>query len=118
MVEVKADALEESFDAILQGERIAGLEARINEIDAAVKARAVAAARPPLDGVKGAGVDPQRVRKGLEAGVELKSFSGASGGAGGYAVPREIDAMVDSALNFRGEPYLPGNDLLTRYPGA
>jgi HK97 family phage major capsid protein len=105
MVEVKADALEESFDAILQGERIAGLEARINEIDAAVKARAVAAARPPLDGVKGADVDPQRVafvdrylRKGLEAGVELKSFSGASGGAGGYAVPREIDAMVDSAL--------------------
>jgi HK97 family phage major capsid protein len=125
MVEVKADALEESFDAILQGERIAGLEARINEIDAAVKARALAAARPPLDGVKGADVDPQRVafvdrylRKGLEAGVELKSFSGASGAAGGYAVPREIDAMVDSALNFRGEPYLPGNDLLTRYPGA
>jgi HK97 family phage major capsid protein len=105
MVEVKADALEESFDAILQGERIAGLEARINEIDAAVKARAVAAARPPLDGVKGTDVDPQRVafvdrylRKGLEVGVELKSFSGASGGAGGYAVPREIDAMVDSAL--------------------
>jgi uncharacterized phage protein (TIGR02218 family) len=23
-----------------------------------------------------------------------------------------------NALNFQGEPYLPGNDLLTRYPGA
>jgi uncharacterized phage protein (TIGR02218 family) len=23
-----------------------------------------------------------------------------------------------NAINFRGEPYLPGNDLLTRYPGA
>ena len=23
-----------------------------------------------------------------------------------------------NAMNFRGEPYLPGNDLLTRYPGA
>ena len=23
-----------------------------------------------------------------------------------------------NAANFRGEPYLPGNDLLTRYPGA
>ena len=23
-----------------------------------------------------------------------------------------------NALNFRGEPHLPGNDLLTRYPGA
>lgn len=24
----------------------------------------------------------------------------------------------DNAINFRGEPHLPGNDLLTRYPGA
>lgn len=24
----------------------------------------------------------------------------------------------NNAINFRGEPYLPGNDLLTRYPGA
>lgn len=23
-----------------------------------------------------------------------------------------------NGINFRGEPYLPGNDLLTRYPGA
>lgn len=23
-----------------------------------------------------------------------------------------------NAINFRGEPHLPGNDLLTRYPGA
>ena len=23
-----------------------------------------------------------------------------------------------NGVNFRGEPYLPGNDLLTRYPGA
>ncbi|MEO5972418.1 MAG: DUF2163 domain-containing protein [Sphingomicrobium sp.] len=27
-------------------------------------------------------------------------------------------ARFDNALNFRGEPHLPGNDLLTRYPGA
>lgn len=27
-------------------------------------------------------------------------------------------ARFDNAINFRGEPYLPGNDLLTRYPGA
>ena len=105
MVEVKADALEGSFDAILQAERIAGLEARINEIDAAVKARGAEAVRPPLDGVKAAAADPVRaafveryLRQGLEAGVELKSFSGASGAAGGYAVPREIDALIDAAL--------------------
>ena len=27
-------------------------------------------------------------------------------------------AHFNNAINFRGEPYLPGNDLLTRYPGA
>lgn len=27
-------------------------------------------------------------------------------------------ARFGNALNFRGEPHLPGNDLLTRYPGA
>lgn len=27
-------------------------------------------------------------------------------------------ARFGNAVNFRGEPYLPGNDLLTRYPGA
>jgi hypothetical protein len=27
-------------------------------------------------------------------------------------------ARFANAVNFRGEPYLPGMDLLTRYPGA
>lgn len=27
-------------------------------------------------------------------------------------------ARFGNAINFRGEPYLPGSDLLTRYPGA
>jgi uncharacterized phage protein (TIGR02218 family) len=27
-------------------------------------------------------------------------------------------SRFDNAINFRGEPHLPGNDLLTRYPGA
>ncbi|HEX7820319.1 MAG TPA: phage major capsid protein [Sphingobium sp.] len=105
MIEVKADALEESFDAILHGERIAALEARIEGLDNGLKARAVAAARPALDGVKGTVVDPARtafvdryLRQGLEAGVEMKSFSGATGAAGGYAVPREIDAQIDHLL--------------------
>lgn len=105
MVEVKADALEESFDAILQAERIDAIEQRLGALDAAVRERDVAGQRPALDGVKGGAVDPARtafvdryVRKGQEAGVELKSFSGATGGAGGYAVPREIDAMIDAAL--------------------
>lgn len=103
MVEVKADALEESFDAILQAEKMAAIEARLDGIDAAMKGRE--GARPPLDGVKGSAADPARtafvdryLRKGLEAGVELKSFSGASGAAGGYAVPREIDGEISRLL--------------------
>lgn len=101
MYEVKADALEESFDAVLQAEKIAALEADM----AALKGQVVAAQRPALDGVKGGSIDPQRaafveryLRRGLEAGVELKSFSGASGAEGGFAVPREIDAVIDATL--------------------
>ncbi len=33
MLEVKANALEESFDAILQADRIAGLEERVDALD-------------------------------------------------------------------------------------
>lgn len=105
MVEVKADALEDSFETILHGERIAALEARIEGLNVSLKARAIDAARPPLDGVKGGEADPARaafvdryLRQGLEAGVELKSFSGATGAAGGYAVPREIDGVIDHLL--------------------
>ena len=105
MLEVKANALEESFDAILQADRIAGLEERLDGLDDALKMQMERAGRPPLDGAKGMGVDPARaaftdnyLRRGVEAGVELKSFSGASSGAGGYAVPREIDRMIEAAL--------------------
>ena len=105
MLEVKANALEESFDAVLQSDRRAGIEARLDGVDAAMKLQAERAARPPLDGAKGGDVDPARIaftdrylRRGIEAGVELKSFSGASGGSGGYAVPREIDQMIDATL--------------------
>jgi HK97 family phage major capsid protein len=98
MLEVKADALEESFNAILHGEKIAAL-----------KGQAVLAAntlhRPPLDGAKGSAIDPARaafteryLRRGIDAGMELKSVSGATGGAGGYAVPREIDALIEAQL--------------------
>lgn len=90
--------LEGSFDAVLAGERIAALEAD-------VAAMRVQMQRPALDGVKGGAVDPARaafvdryLRQGHEAGVELKSFSGASGAAGGFAVPREIDQLIGATL--------------------
>lgn len=106
MYEVKAEALEESFDALAQAEKIATLEADIAALKGQVAAaRRGAVERPALDGVKGAQADPARtafvdryLRKGQEAGVELKSFSGATGAAGGYAVPREIDAQIETLL--------------------
>lgn len=106
MYEVKADALEESFDALAQTDKIATLEADV----AALKGQVAAAQRAPiirpaLDGVKGAEADPARaafvdqyIRRGLETGLELKSFTGASPSTGGYAVPREIDAMIETFL--------------------
>jgi HK97 family phage major capsid protein len=101
MTDGVTDALAGSFDAVLQGERIEALEAQVT----ALQGQVVAGQRPALDGVKGGAVDPARaafvdryLRQGLEAGVELKSFSGASGAAGGFAVPREIDGLIDATL--------------------
>jgi HK97 family phage major capsid protein len=83
--EVKADALDESFAAM--------------EI---VEAPVVAVERPVLSGSKAGGnaalaafVDGY-VRRGAE--VELKAFAGNVPGDGGYAVPREIDAAIDTTL--------------------
>ncbi|MBW4330583.1 phage major capsid protein [Stakelama sp. CBK3Z-3] len=78
--ETRNDALETSFDA---------------------QARAgVPGARPMLMGAR----EPAGelfggfLRSGAGA-LELKAMSGASDSTGGYAVPQEIDAMIDSTLN-------------------
>lgn len=54
--------------------------------------------RPVLDGAsaKRDGAFAGFVRTG--ATVELKAFTGTTGDAGGYAVPREIDATIDAVL--------------------
>lgn len=78
--EVKADPLAAAFDVAV--------------VPAAI-------VRPQLAG--GNAADPARsafiegyVRKGRE--VELKSFAGNVPADGGYAVPKEIDAVIDAAL--------------------
>lgn len=107
MYEVKADSLEQSFDAISTGDRLNSLETDVTELKGQVAAvRKAWAERPVLDGVKGmAQASPARaafvdgyVRRGQEAGLELKSLSGATGASGGYAVPQEIDGIIDSTL--------------------
>ncbi|KQU53088.1 phage capsid protein [Sphingomonas sp. Leaf339] len=55
--------------------------------------------RPALDGARVMDKDAGFagfVRTG--ATIEMKAFTGVSGDAGGYAVPREIDAVIDRAL--------------------
>ena len=80
MIETKMDPLAESFDG--------------------VETAGVPQARPMLAGAERAGGDSGFdgwLRSGA-GGLEMKALSGASDAAGGYAIPREIDGMVDSTL--------------------
>jgi len=78
-METKADVLEQSFEA--------------------VEAAGVPVARPMLSGARSVGGAAFEgfLRSGSGA-LEMKALSGASGAEGGYAVPREIDALVDATL--------------------
>jgi HK97 family phage major capsid protein len=99
MIEVKADALEASFEALeREDEDVAALRGEVAALRARIEGRAIA--RPALSGVKS---EPspfveRYLRKGLEAGVELKALSGATDAAGGYAVPEEIDQRIEKTL--------------------
>ncbi|MBV8687410.1 MAG: phage major capsid protein [Alphaproteobacteria bacterium] len=100
MLEVKADALEASFEAL---EREDEDMAQLREELAQLRARldlAAAAGRPVLDGGSGgkAAFVDSYLRKGLDAGIEMKALSGVSEAAGGYAVPEEIDAEIGRLL--------------------
>ena len=85
----KADTLAASFDSVTLPDPVA---------------TPLPDARPVLSGAKAA-PDSQRtafvqdyLRKGREAGVQLKSLDLANPSDGGYAVPSEIDAIIDSTL--------------------
>lgn len=101
MLEVKADPLEASFEALeRQDEDVAQLREEMAQLKSRIDAQAVAASRPALSGAQ-----PERspfvenyLRRGVEAGVELKALAGTSDSAGGYAVPEEIDARIDRTL--------------------
>ncbi|RJF91530.1 phage major capsid protein [Sphingomonas cavernae] len=102
--EVKTDALEASFDAVMAQAAIEELREEVGALGAKVDGAVIAAARPALEGAK-AEREPARrafvdgyLRKGIEGGVELKSFVGTTGADGGYAVPHEIDAVIDATL--------------------
>jgi HK97 family phage major capsid protein len=101
MYEVKADPLEASFEALeRQDEDVAQLKEEMAQLKARMDAQAVAAARPALAGAKSASSPfvENYLRKGMEAGLELKAIIGTSDAAGGYAVPEEIDVEIDRTL--------------------
>lgn len=101
MVEVKADALEESFEQFEEEDGVAALKAELEALKSKIAAGVIAAQRPALDGVKSAEASAfveQYIRRGIESGLETKAIGSSSESIGGYAVPREIDAQIDSTL--------------------
>ena len=120
-LDLKADAdpLEASFDSLLAAEeheeRIAALETGLDgvkgEVDAIrsetatmrerIERLARSGSRPSLGGGEGKAPETksfvdQYLRRGLETGI--KSFTAATGADGGFAVPREIDALIARTL--------------------
>jgi HK97 family phage major capsid protein len=102
MIEVKADGLEASFEALEQEEEgIDALRQELALLKRKVDDGVIAAQRPALDGVKTAAASSfveQYLRKGIESGLEQKAIGSSSDAIGGYAVPREIDDKIDRTL--------------------
>jgi HK97 family phage major capsid protein len=102
MVEVKADALEQSFEQFEdEDDGVAALKAELETLKAKIASGAIAAQRPALDGVKSAEASSfvdQYLRRGIEAGLETKAIGNSSDAIGGYAVPEEIDRAIDRTL--------------------
>ena len=100
MVEVKADALEQSFEALEDEENIL-LREELDLLKARVADGLIAGARPALDGVKSAEASAfveRYLRRGIDNGLEAKSLDNASAAAGGFAIPREIDEKIERTL--------------------
>ena len=107
MVEVKADALERSFEQFEDDDDgVAALKAELETLKAKIAAGVIAAQRAPLqvvglDGVKSAEASAfveQYIRRWIEAGFETKAIGNSSDAIGGYAVPKEIDEVIDETL--------------------
>jgi HK97 family phage major capsid protein len=100
MVEVKADALEESFEQF-EEDGVAALKAELDTLKAKIASGAIQGQRPALDGVKSHDTNvftEQYLRRGIESALEVKAIGNSSDSIGGYAVPKEIDEQIDSML--------------------
>lgn len=100
------DALDSSFDLVARQDAtdaaVDALRGDVEDVKSRLDRVGRAAARPPIAGAAPAasievkGFVDGYLRMGRE--TELKSISGAVASDGGYAVPREIDALISSRL--------------------
>ncbi|MFN2099115.1 phage major capsid protein [Altererythrobacter sp. MF3-039] len=99
-----AHQLEASFDIVARQDKtetdVMALRSDVDDVKARVDRIGRAATRPPLEGAPDSaevkGFVDGYLRNGRE--TEIKSISGAVPADGGYAVPREIDAMIAREL--------------------
>ena len=99
------DPAEASFDIVARQDKteadVAALRSDVDEVKARVDKIGRAAARPAIGGTDEAapevkGFVDSYLRRGATS--EYKSISGATPSDGGYAVPRQIDAMIAREL--------------------
>ncbi|MEZ5688267.1 MAG: phage major capsid protein [Caenibius sp.] len=103
-VENQKDALAGSFDLVARQDEadaaIKVLRSDVDEVKARLDRVSRAAGRPALDGARNdvevKGFVDGYLRAGRE--TEVKSINGAVAADGGYAVPREIDALIASEM--------------------
>ena len=107
MVEVKAQSLETSFDAFEADDGVAALKQELALLRQKIEDGVIAAQRPGLeaasiDGVKARGQASlfveQYLLRGIETGLEQKALGTSSDPIGGFAVPRQIDAVIQKTL--------------------
>lgn len=104
-IQNETDAMTASFDLVARQDEaekaINVLRSDVDEVKTRLDKVGRAAARPAIEGSAGMTAEVKGfvdgyLRRGSEA--EVKSLSGASPIEGGYAVPREIDALIASEL--------------------
>ncbi len=106
-IETPTDIMNDSFDIVARqdkaDEAIKGLRSDVDEVKARVDKIGRAAVRPAIG--TATTEEPSAEVKGFVNGylrrgreTEIKSISGATSVDGGYAVPREIDALIAAEL--------------------
>lgn len=103
-MEIENEAIAASFDLVSRQDAaekaITVLRSDVDEVKARLDRVSRAAARPTLEGIRNdtevKGFVDGYLRRGDQ--TEVKAVSGATGAQGGFAVPREIDAMIASQL--------------------